>query len=80
RTVARELAEQIAAASPRALRHAKAALRAGADTDLPSGLTVEDEHWAAVAFSAHRREGVAAFIERRAPRWPGPRPGRGWTR
>jgi len=69
RSAALELAQQIASRSPRALRHAKAALRAGYDLDLHSALRVEDEHWAAVAFSADRREGIAAFVERRAPRW-----------
>ncbi|MFP5283862.1 MAG: enoyl-CoA hydratase/isomerase family protein, partial [Actinomycetes bacterium] len=50
RAAAVALAEQIASRSPRALRHAKAALRAGNDVDLPSGLAIENEHWQAVAF------------------------------
>lgn len=70
RTAALALAEQIARHSPRALRHAKAALRGGFDLDLPSGLALENSHWEAVAFSADRREGIAAFNERREPRWP----------
>lgn len=70
RTAARELAEQIASRSPLALRHAKVALRAGFDVDLPSGLAIENSHWQAVAFSPDRREGIAAFNEGRAPRWP----------
>lgn len=70
RTAALSLAAEIAAQSPLALRHAKAALRAGLDVDLASGLVLEDQHWTAVAFSADRREGIAAFNEGREPRWP----------
>jgi enoyl-CoA hydratase/carnithine racemase len=53
------------------VRNAKAAMRKGFDTDLASGLRIEDEHWAASAFSGDRAEGVAAFNEKRRPNWPG---------
>ena len=53
------------------VRNAKAAMRQGFDTDLASGLRIEDERWAATAFSADRAEGVAAFNEKRRPQWPG---------
>jgi len=66
-----ELARQIAANSPVGLRQAKRAMRLGADVDLATGLEVEDACWRATAFSGDRAEGVAAFAERRAPRWPG---------
>jgi enoyl-CoA hydratase/carnithine racemase len=69
RDAALRLATEIAARSPRALRSAKAAMRRGFDVDLPSGLAEEDRAWHRVAFSADRREGIAAFTERRAPRW-----------
>jgi enoyl-CoA hydratase/carnithine racemase len=46
-------------------------MRLGADVDLAAGLEVEDACWRATAFSGDRAEGVAAFAERRAPRWPG---------
>ena len=65
------LAGLAAAASPVATRNAKRALRVGADVDLEIGLEVEDAAWRATAFSADRREGIAAFAEKRAPRWPG---------
>jgi enoyl-CoA hydratase/carnithine racemase len=71
RATAVALAEQIAANSPVALRNAKWALRQGADVDLTSALGVEDQAWRRAAFSADRVEGIAAFNERRAPRWPG---------
>ena len=71
RATAVALAEQIAANSPVALRNAKWALRQGADVDLTSALGVEDQAWRRAAFSPDRVEGIAAFNERRAPRWPG---------
>jgi enoyl-CoA hydratase/carnithine racemase len=70
REAARQLAEQIAAQSPISLRAAKRAVKEGFETDLASGLRLEDQAWREAAFSADRREGVAAFSERRPPRWP----------
>ena len=49
------------------LRNAKRAMRLGADVDLATGLEVEDACWRATAFSGDRREGVAAFAEKRRP-------------
>jgi enoyl-CoA hydratase/carnithine racemase len=46
-------------------------MRLGFDVDLSAGLEIEDACWRATAFSGDRAEGVAAFVERRAPRWPG---------
>jgi enoyl-CoA hydratase/carnithine racemase len=66
-----ELAATIASHSPVGQRNAKRAMRLGLDTDLASGLDIEDECWAATAFSADRAEGVAAFAEKRRPVWPG---------
>jgi enoyl-CoA hydratase/carnithine racemase len=66
-----EIAVQIAANSPVGLRQAKRAMRLGADVDLATGLEVEDGCWRATAFSGDRKEGVAAFAEKRVPAWPG---------
>ena len=66
-----EIAEQIAKNSPIGLRNAKKAMRLGADADLHAGLEIEDACWRATAFSPDRAEGVRAFAEKRAPRWPG---------
>ena len=71
RARALELAAGVAAHSPVGLRQAKRAMRLGADVDLATGLEVEDGCWRATAFSGDRAEGVAAFAEKRAPRWPG---------
>jgi enoyl-CoA hydratase/carnithine racemase len=70
RTAALELAAEIAAKSPVALRAAKRALRRGFDVDLVSGLVIENQSWEEAAFSADRKEGIAAFTERRQPVWP----------
>jgi enoyl-CoA hydratase/carnithine racemase len=69
RSAALELAGQIAGNSPVGVRNAKRALRGGFDVDLAAGLDVEDGAWRAAAFSADRREGIAAFNDRRPPRW-----------
>src|SRR6266566_1890916 len=66
-----ELAQQIAANSPVAVRAAKQAIRHGAGIGLAAALDVEDAAWRKVAMSPDRREGIAAFNEKRAPVWPG---------
>lgn len=71
REAALTLAREIAANSPVGVRNAKRALRRGTDVDLATGLDVEDAAWRATAFSGDRREGVAAFNEKRPPSWPG---------
>lgn len=64
------LARQIAANSPVAVRAAKRALRNGAGLTLAAALDVEDAAWRTAASSADRREGIAAFAEKRRPAWP----------
>ncbi|MFJ8597578.1 enoyl-CoA hydratase/isomerase family protein [Streptomyces shenzhenensis] len=71
RAEALALAGRIAGNSPVGLRAAKRALRLGHGLDLRAGLEVEDAAWRSVAFSGDRAEGVAAFNEKRTPRWPG---------
>jgi enoyl-CoA hydratase/carnithine racemase len=70
RSSARELAKEIATKSPISLRAAKRALRDGIDLDLTSGLEIENQAWEEAAFSPDRLEGIEAFNQRRAPRWP----------
>ncbi|HEX6919521.1 MAG TPA: enoyl-CoA hydratase-related protein [Actinomycetes bacterium] len=65
------LARLIAGNSPVGVRNAKRALRLGNGVDLAAGLEIEDGAWRATAFSGDRREGVAAFNEKRTPDWPG---------
>jgi enoyl-CoA hydratase/carnithine racemase len=71
RDVALELAGAIAANSPVGVRNAKRAMRLGLDSALAAGLDIEDASWRATAFSRDRKEGVAAFNEKRKPIWPG---------
>jgi enoyl-CoA hydratase/carnithine racemase len=70
RPEALRLAGQIARNSPVAVKAAKRAIRNGAATDLTSALDIEDAAWRTAAFSADRKEGIAAFNEKRPPRWP----------
>ena len=70
RAAAIELGGSIARHSPVSLRAAKRAVRDGFDADLATGLALEDQAWHEAAFSPDRREGVAAFNAKRAPRWP----------
>ncbi|SDG18468.1 enoyl-CoA hydratase/isomerase family protein [Streptomyces griseoaurantiacus] len=69
REAALALGARFAANSPVGLRAAKRALRVGWGLEFRAGLEVEDAAWRTVAFSPDRAEGVAAFNERRAPRW-----------
>jgi enoyl-CoA hydratase/carnithine racemase len=70
RPEALRLAGQMARNSPVAVKAAKRAIRNGAATDLTSALDIEDAAWRTAAFSADRKEGIAAFNEKRPPRWP----------
>ena len=71
RHAAAELAASIAANSPVATRAAKRALRSGWGLDYRAAMDVEDAAWRTAAFSADRKEGIAAFNEKRKPDWPG---------
>ncbi|HET9894301.1 MAG TPA: enoyl-CoA hydratase-related protein [Streptosporangiaceae bacterium] len=68
------LARDIGANSPVAVRAAKQAIRNGAGLGLAVALDVEDAAWRTAATSADRREGIAAFAEKRRPVWPSARP------
>jgi enoyl-CoA hydratase/carnithine racemase len=71
RTAALDLAAAIAANSAIAVKAAKRALRQGWGAGLEVGLDVEDAAWRTAALSADRKEGIAAFNEKRRPNWPG---------
>jgi enoyl-CoA hydratase/carnithine racemase len=70
------IAEAIARNSPTAVRAAKRAMRLGGGVGLDAGLDLEENAWRTVAFSPDRREGVAAFNEKREPNWQDPATGR----
>ncbi|MBM5810879.1 MAG: enoyl-CoA hydratase [Gammaproteobacteria bacterium] len=66
-----ELAGAIAANAPLAVRAAKAAIRATDDLPLTEGLGRERELYRTLIETADRREGIAAFNEKRKPRFTG---------
>lgn len=69
RATALELAGLIATKSPVGARAAKRALVHGFDLPVEGGLELEHEGWCEVAFSPDRTEGIAAFNEKRPPRF-----------
>jgi enoyl-CoA hydratase len=66
---AEALAAGIAARSLPALLAAKAALDAALETPLAEGLAVEAEHFTGLFDTADQKEGMAAFSEKREPRF-----------
>jgi len=66
-----ETGRQIADNAPIAVRQAKHAIHFGLQTDLASAMMFEIEAYNRMVPTADRREGVAAFIEKRKPRFTG---------
>jgi 2-(1,2-epoxy-1,2-dihydrophenyl)acetyl-CoA isomerase len=69
---ARQLAERFAAGPVGALRATKRLLRESPDRTLAQQLDAEAASIAAAVAGPEGREGTAAFLERRAPRFPAP--------
>jgi enoyl-CoA hydratase len=66
-----DTAARIAANGPIAVRQAKRAIVLGSETDLKTGLAVEIEAYNRTVVTEDRREGVAAFNEKRVPKFRG---------
>ena len=66
-----ELAAEIAALPPRAVAAAKAAIDRAFDLPLNEGLRYERQAFFSLFGSEDQAEGMAAFIEKRPPRWSG---------
>lgn len=66
-----ELAEKLGENSPFALSMTKELLRAATETSDRHAWRVQDELLERVFASADAKEGAAAFVEKRAPRWEG---------
>jgi enoyl-CoA hydratase len=66
-----EFARSMAAKSPVALRMAKSAVRAAAEMPLAAGLQYETELFVTCFASDDKREGVAAFLEKRPAEFTG---------
>lgn len=65
------LAREILPNGPIALRMAKRAISHGLDLDLASGLALEESCYAQIIPTRDRLEGLAAFREKRKPRYKG---------
>ena len=66
-----QLAEDICRSSPVAVREAKRAIDRGFEVPLEHGVEIEDQAWRRAVASEDRVEGIAAFNEKRDPRWKG---------
>jgi enoyl-CoA hydratase len=66
-----ELAGRIAALPPLAVRAAKAAMNAAQELPLREGLAIEQQAFFALFATDDQKEGMAAFAEKRPPRWTG---------
>ena len=65
------MAGQIAALSPLAIQQAKEAILRGMDAALETGLALETKAIQILFSSQDQKEGMAAFIEKRKPRFQG---------
>ncbi len=68
---ARAVAAEITARAPLAVAAAKQALRRGVDAALDAGLSLERHLFASLFATQDQKEGMRAFIEKRAPVWTG---------
>jgi enoyl-CoA hydratase len=66
-----EMAQQIAALSPLAIQQAKEAVLRGMDAALDTGLALEAKATQILFSSQDQKEGMAAFIEKRKPKFQG---------
>uniref|UniRef100_A0AAY4CNJ7 Enoyl CoA hydratase domain containing 2 n=1 Tax=Denticeps clupeoides TaxID=299321 RepID=A0AAY4CNJ7_9TELE len=65
------LAREILPQAPIAVRMAKEAMNRGMEVDIASGMAIEGMCYARVIPTRDRQEGMAAFIEKRKPRYTG---------
>uniref|UniRef100_A0A8C8GV06 Enoyl CoA hydratase domain containing 2 n=1 Tax=Oncorhynchus tshawytscha TaxID=74940 RepID=A0A8C8GV06_ONCTS len=65
------LAREILPQAPIAVRMAKEAMNRGMEVDITSGMAIERMCYARVIPTRDRQEGMAAFIEKRPPRYTG---------
>jgi enoyl-CoA hydratase/carnithine racemase len=66
-----QLADEIMANSPIAVRQAKRAIDLGIEADLRTGMDIEIEAYNVNLVTEDRQEGIRAFNEKRPPRWQG---------
>ncbi len=63
------LAKELCGSSPVALRAAKRSIDAALGVPIEDGIEIEHAGWAEVIASEDRAEGIAAFNDKRRPRW-----------
>jgi enoyl-CoA hydratase/carnithine racemase len=63
------LARRICESSPVAVREAKRAIEAALGSPLEDGIEIEHSAWERVIATADRAEGIAAFNDKRDPKW-----------
>ena len=66
-----KLAESIGARGPLAVRDAKMLIQRAVESDLLSGLSREADTFSSLFLSSDRKEGFAAFLEKRSPDFTG---------
>jgi len=66
-----QMAEEILANAPIAVRQAKRAIDLGMDVDLRTGMQIEIEAFNVNLVTEDRQEGIRAFNEKRPPLWQG---------
>lgn len=64
-----ELALEICRSSPSAVRIVKRVMDRSTGVSAHAALAVEEEGWKEVGQTSDRNEGIAAFVEKRTPRW-----------
>ncbi len=64
-------AEKLASKAPLGLTINQSVVNKGIDTDLESGLKLEQEALGFLMQTEDFQEGIAAFMEKREPRWKG---------
>ena len=68
---AEQLARQMISKGPRALMLAKIAINYGTETDINTGLMIERLAQTLALSTEDRKEGTAAFLEKRSPHFTG---------
>ncbi len=66
-----QIADRISRQAPLALRAAKQALKQAEEIGLSQGLAMERQQFVTLAATDDRREGIAAFFEKRTPNYQG---------
>ncbi|HPE88506.1 MAG TPA: enoyl-CoA hydratase-related protein [Spirochaetia bacterium] len=70
-TACMELARRIVKNAPRAVALSKAAINRGVETDLETGMAIEQGLFGLCFATADQKEGMGAFVEKRSPAFTG---------